>query len=131
MDAEEVHEAAAGAVAAAREGAGPAFLECLTYRFDAHHTWEHKARVNYRSAEEVEGGRARDPLDVQGARLSDVERTAIDADVEAVMDAAVAFALDGPRPDPTRALDHLYRDGLRGRSGTGEPHLTPTARTVT
>jgi acetoin:2,6-dichlorophenolindophenol oxidoreductase subunit alpha len=131
MDAEEVHEAAAGAVAAAREGAGPAFLECLTYRFDAHHTWEHKARVNYRSAEEVEGGRARDPLDVQSARLSDVERTAIDADVEAVMDAAVAFALDGPRPDPTRALDHLYRDGLRGRSGTGEPHLTPTARTVT
>jgi TPP-dependent pyruvate/acetoin dehydrogenase alpha subunit len=131
MDAEEVHRAAVTAVAAAREGAGPAFLECLTYRFDAHHTWEHKARVNYRSAEEVEGGRARDPLDVQGARLSDVERIAIDADVDAVMDAAVAFALDGPRPDPTRALDHLYRDGLRGRSGTGEPHLTPTARTVT
>jgi acetoin:2,6-dichlorophenolindophenol oxidoreductase subunit alpha len=130
MDAEAVFDAASAAVEAARAGAGPAFLECTTYRFDAHHTWEHKARVNYRSAGEVGTGRARDPLDVQGARLSDVERAGLDAEVEMVIDDAVAFALAGPRPDPTGALDNLYHDGLRGRSGTGEPHLTP-ARTVT
>jgi pyruvate dehydrogenase E1 component alpha subunit len=131
MDAEAVYEAAGAAVRAAREGAGPAFLECLTYRFDAHHTWEHKARVNYRPAGEVSTGRARDPLAAQGARLSDVERAALDDSVESVLDEAVAFALGGPRPDPAGAMDHLYRDGMRGRSGTGEPHLTPTLRTVT
>ena len=113
------------------DGAGPVFLECLTYRFDAHHTWEHKARVNYRDAGEVADGRARDPLDVQAARLSEVERAALDEEVESVIDAAVAFALNGPRPDPSGALDYLYRSGLRGRSGTGEPHLTPSTRTVT
>jgi acetoin:2,6-dichlorophenolindophenol oxidoreductase subunit alpha len=120
MDAEAVYRAATAAVDAARAGAGPAFLECLTYRFDAHHTWEHKARVNYRAADEVASGRARDPLDVQGARLSEVERAALDGAVEATLEDAVAFALAGPRPDPAGALDHLYRDGLRGRSGTGE-----------
>jgi acetoin:2,6-dichlorophenolindophenol oxidoreductase subunit alpha len=131
MDAEAVFGAASRAVTAARDGQGPAFLECLTYRFDAHHTWEHKARVNYRDADEVETGRARDPLDVQGARLSDVERAAIDAEIERILDGAVAFALDGPRPDPSGALDHLYRTGPLGRSGTGEPHPTPSTRTVT
>jgi pyruvate dehydrogenase E1 component alpha subunit len=131
MDAEEVYKAASRAVEAARDGAGPTFIECLTYRFDAHHTWEHKARVNYRSSDELASGRARDPLDVQGARLSDVERAALDDSVESLMDDAVAFALGGPRPDPAGALDHLYRDGMRGRSGTGEPHLTPIPRTVT
>ena len=36
--------AASAAVGRARAGDGPTFLECLTYRFDAHHTWEHTAR---------------------------------------------------------------------------------------
>jgi pyruvate dehydrogenase E1 component alpha subunit len=48
-----------------------------------------------------------------------VERATLDEAVEATLRHAVAFALDGPRPDPAGALDHLYRDGLRGRSGTG------------
>jgi pyruvate dehydrogenase E1 component alpha subunit len=52
MDPAVVFEAAAAAVESARRGEGPAFLECTTYRFDAHHTWEHKARVKNRPAEE-------------------------------------------------------------------------------
>jgi acetoin:2,6-dichlorophenolindophenol oxidoreductase subunit alpha len=126
MDVEQVYATACAAVDAARDGAGPAFLECLTYRFDAHHTWEHKARVNYRPAAEVDTGRSRDPLEVQSARLDPAHRAAIDTEVEAVLAEAVRFALDSPRPDPAGALDHLYRTGLRGRTGTGEPHPTPT-----
>jgi acetoin:2,6-dichlorophenolindophenol oxidoreductase subunit alpha len=119
MDVETVYRAAAGAVAAARTGAGPAFLECRTYRFDAHHTWEHKARVNYRPADEVTRERARDPLDVQARRLDPPVRRAVDADIGALLDDAVRYALGGPRPDPASALDHLYASGMRGRGGTG------------
>ena len=42
-----------------------------------------------------------------------------DAEIEALLDDAVAFALDSPHPDPEGALDFLYATGLRGRSGGG------------
>jgi acetoin:2,6-dichlorophenolindophenol oxidoreductase subunit alpha len=120
MDAQAVYEAAEQAVARARAGEGPSLLECMTYRFDAHHTWEHKARVRYRDDDEVTRGRSRDPLDVQGGRLDAAERAGIDAEVDELLDRAVAFARESPPPDPAGALDHLYATGLRARTGTGE-----------
>ncbi|WP_246157599.1 thiamine pyrophosphate-dependent dehydrogenase E1 component subunit alpha [Catellatospora sichuanensis] len=118
-DAVAVLTAARDAVARGRAGGGPSFLEATAYRFDAHHTWEHKARVRYRADEEVAAGRSRDPLDVLGVGLPEGVRAELDAQVEATLAEAVAFALDSPRPDPARALDHLYATGLRGRDGTG------------
>jgi pyruvate dehydrogenase E1 component alpha subunit len=112
-----VLDAARAAVARARAGGGPSLLECLTYRFDAHHTWEHRARVRYRDDDEVHRGRLRDPVAIQGARLADDERDRVDAEVESTMDDAVAFALGSPHPDPAGALDHLYASGLRPRPG--------------
>jgi acetoin:2,6-dichlorophenolindophenol oxidoreductase subunit alpha len=119
MDAEAVHATTVDAVARARAGAGPSFVECRTYRFDAHHTWEHKARPRYRTDEEVALGRARDPVDIQGARIPAPVRDAIDAEIEALLDEAVSFARSGPRPDPADALDYLYADGMRARPGVG------------
>ncbi|HZN19401.1 MAG TPA: thiamine pyrophosphate-dependent dehydrogenase E1 component subunit alpha [Micromonosporaceae bacterium] len=117
MDAEAVLAATAGIVARARSGGGPSFLECHTYRYDAHHTWEHKARPRYRTEEEVALGRARDPVQIQGARLPVQVRERIDAEVESVLDEAVRFARESPKPDPSGALDYLYADGLRTRPG--------------
>jgi pyruvate dehydrogenase E1 component alpha subunit len=125
MDVEAVHRAAAGAVAAARDGGGPTFLECRTYRFDAHHTWEHRARVSYRPADEVAQARNRDPLDIQGVRLEPGVRAGIDALVEELLEEAVRFALDSPHPDPAGAQDHLYAGGPAGRDGTGRPRAAP------
>jgi pyruvate dehydrogenase E1 component alpha subunit len=105
------------AVERARSGGGPSFLECVAYRFDAHHTWEHSARPRYRTDDEVAAGVSRDPVRIQGARVDADERARIDADIEAVLDAAVRFARDSPLPDPAGALDHLYADGLRARAG--------------
>ncbi|HEY0700351.1 MAG TPA: thiamine pyrophosphate-dependent dehydrogenase E1 component subunit alpha [Micromonospora sp.] len=116
-DPEAVHAAMVECVEHARSGAGPAFLECLAYRFDAHHTWEHKARVRYRSEEEMAAGRSRDPVDIQAARLADDVRAGIDAEVEQLLEAAVEFAVSSPKPDPADALDHLYATGLRTRPG--------------
>ncbi|TQM85351.1 pyruvate dehydrogenase E1 component alpha subunit [Saccharothrix saharensis] len=119
MDPRTVLDAAREAVDRARAGDGPSLIECLTYRFDAHHTWEHKARVRYREDDEVRSGRQRDPVEIQGARLDDGERARVDAEVQSVVDAAVAFALDSPHPDPVGALDHLYATGMRARPGGG------------
>ncbi|MFJ6671143.1 thiamine pyrophosphate-dependent dehydrogenase E1 component subunit alpha [Actinosynnema sp. NPDC091369] len=119
MDPRTVLHAAREAVDRARAGGGPSLIECLTYRFDAHHTWEHKARVRYREDDEVRSGRERDPVEIQGARLAGDERARVEAEVEAVVDAAVAFALDSPHPDPVGALDHLYATGMRARPGGG------------
>ena len=114
-----VGEAARAAVAAARTGSGPSFLECVAYRFDAHHTWEHKTRPRYRTEEEVAAGRLRDPVAVQGARLATDERDRIDAGIEDLLDAAVRFALDSPAPKDIDAAEHLYADAIRTRSGVG------------
>jgi acetoin:2,6-dichlorophenolindophenol oxidoreductase subunit alpha len=114
-----VLDAARTAVELARAGGGPSLIECVCYRFDAHHTWEHKARVRYRDDREVASGRTRDPVEIAGARLSPQERADLDAEIEKVMDHAVEFALSSPHPDPAGALDHLYASGMRARSGGG------------
>nr|WP_083795732.1 thiamine pyrophosphate-dependent dehydrogenase E1 component subunit alpha [Catenulispora acidiphila] len=117
MDPEAVYAATARAVARARSGEGPTLLECETYRYDAHHTWEHAARPRYRTPEEVELGRSVDPLDIQGARIDAGVRARIDAEVDVLLDEAVRFALESPRPDPATALDFLYADGTTARAG--------------
>jgi pyruvate dehydrogenase E1 component alpha subunit len=117
MDAEAVLEAATGAVTRARAGGGPAFLECLTYRFDAHHTWEYTVRPRYRTDEEVAAGSVRDPLEIQAARVADAVRSRIDDEIEALLDQAQSFVAASPEPDPSGALDYLYSGGLRGRAG--------------
>jgi len=118
MDPETVLAAASGAVARARAGGGPTFLEYLTYRFDAHHTWEHVARPRYRSAEEVAAGAARDPVEIQAGRVPEATRARIDDEIEALLDEAQRFAVASPEPDPSGALDYLYADGLRARAGS-------------
>jgi pyruvate dehydrogenase E1 component alpha subunit len=119
MDVDAVAAAAAAAVAAARRGEGPALLECLTYRYGPHHTMELRMRVSYRTAEEVERWRERDPLTIGGSRIPPAARAAIDAEVEQLLAEAEEFALASPPPDPAGALDFLYATGMRGRSGAG------------
>ncbi|WP_433059669.1 thiamine pyrophosphate-dependent dehydrogenase E1 component subunit alpha [Dactylosporangium sp. CS-033363] len=116
-DPEAVRAATAEAVARARAGEGPTLLECVAYRFDAHHTWEHAARPRYRTDAEVADGTSRDPVEIQGARLDPAVRARIDAELEDVLEAAVRFAKESPMPDPDGALEHLYADGLQVRAG--------------
>ncbi|MET7863262.1 thiamine pyrophosphate-dependent dehydrogenase E1 component subunit alpha [Micromonospora taraxaci] len=119
QDPEGVRVAAAAAVDRMRAGGGPELIEARTYRFDVHHTFEHAVRLDYRPPDEVTRGRARDPVDIQGARLSDADREAVDAEVEATVDAAVDFALASPQPDPADAMAYLYASGLTARTGGG------------
>ncbi|MGC4806956.1 thiamine pyrophosphate-dependent dehydrogenase E1 component subunit alpha [Micromonospora sp. DT233] len=119
QDPETVRAATAAAVARMRAGGGPELIEARTYRFDAHHTFEHAVRLDYRDPVEVAAGRSRDPVRIAGARLTEADRAAVDAEVEATLAAAVEFALASPEPDPAGALDHLYASGLVARTGGG------------
>ncbi|HUC56726.1 MAG TPA: thiamine pyrophosphate-dependent dehydrogenase E1 component subunit alpha [Streptosporangiaceae bacterium] len=117
QDVLAVHSAAASAVARAREGLGPTLIEALTYRYGPHHTIELRIRLGYRSEAEIAAWRARDPLDIQGARLTPDQRAAIDAEISEVISAARAFALSSPSPSPDDALEFLYASGLTVRGG--------------
>jgi acetoin:2,6-dichlorophenolindophenol oxidoreductase subunit alpha len=117
MDVETVREAASEAVGRARRGDGPSLLECMTYRFGPHHTMEFGIRLNYRTPGEIETWRARDPLTIQGGRITRAERDRVDAEIAGILAEAERFALASPRPDPTGALDYLYASGLVPRAG--------------
>jgi pyruvate dehydrogenase E1 component alpha subunit len=117
MDVEVVLEAAQRAVERGRDGKGPTFLECRTYRYFGHHTAERTMKLGYRTEEEIAKWRERDPLLVTGAKLDDEVRGRIDAEVEQLLDEALEFARRSPRPDPADAFEYAYASGLRPRSG--------------
>ncbi len=114
QDVRAVWAAADRLVQRARDGGGPAFLECETYRYRGHHVGDIN-RVFYRpKEEEQEWMTTRDPIARLGewlcerhlavpAGLNDV-RTRVYAEI----DAAVQFALDAPYPDPTDVRRHAY-----------------------
>jgi acetoin:2,6-dichlorophenolindophenol oxidoreductase subunit alpha len=117
MDVDAVLAAAAGAVERARTGAGPTFLECVTYRYFGHHTAERTMKLAYRSVEEIERWRERDPIAVGAAQLDPAVEGRIRSEVESLLDDAVAFARASARPDPVDARRYVYADGLVPRSG--------------
>lgn len=111
MDVLAVREAASQAVERARSGGGPAFLECETYRFVGHFTAEKYRGFKYRTEEEIAAWRKRDPLATYPAWLKQQgvgDPAAVDAEVDASLQQAVAFARESPQPLPEEALDGMY-----------------------
>lgn len=114
MDALAVHGAAEELVRHARDGGGPAFLQCITYRYAGHHTAEGSLKLTYRTPEEIASWRERDPLLVARAWLAEDEREQIDAQVRELIAAGVEFARSSAAPDPATATDFMY-------AGAGQP----------
>lgn len=98
MDVLAVEAAARGAAAVVRRGDGPYLLELRTYRFRAHSMFDPEL---YREKSEVDAWKRRDPIELLRAHLQhagalDAAAAAtLDADVQAEIDAAVAFAEAG------------------------------------
>ena len=98
----------------ARRGAGPAFLQCNTYRYYGHHVGDIN-RAYYRAKDEEAEWRAnRDPLTILSTRLITQKLTdasviaRIDADVIAEVETGVAFALDAPFPNVREVNEDVY-----------------------
>jgi acetoin:2,6-dichlorophenolindophenol oxidoreductase subunit alpha len=113
MDVVAMWEAAGEAVARARAGDGPSFIEAKTYRF-YNHSGVQVFGMRYRTDEELERWKQRDPISMLEARLPDLgvlsteEIDAVHARVEAEVDEAIAFAEESPPPDPATLLDDVY-----------------------
>src|SRR4249920_2134767 len=95
----DVYTAASAFIDRARRGEGPAFLQCITYRYHGHHVGD-IARAYYRpKTEEQEWVTERDPITLHGEWLMTngvADRAALDAiqaELVAEMDAAVEFAV--------------------------------------
>jgi pyruvate dehydrogenase E1 component alpha subunit len=114
MDVLAVYEGIAEAVERARSGAGPAFVECETYRFIGHSRSDTRG---YRSREEEEEWKQRDPiprlaehLQAEGHATRD-DLQAIADEVAGEIERAVKFAEDSPSPEPEDCLRHVFAEG--------------------
>jgi pyruvate dehydrogenase E1 component alpha subunit len=111
MDVEAVVEATERAVTVVRAGGGPAFLELRTYRFRAHSMYDPEL---YRDKAEVADWRERDPIQMLFDRMvadGQIEADGlptIEADVDAEIDDAVAFAEGSPIEDVSALERHTY-----------------------
>jgi pyruvate dehydrogenase E1 component alpha subunit len=110
----DVYSVASKYIARARKLDGPAFLQCITYRYHGHHVGD-IARTYYRpKAEEQEWVTERDPITLHGEWMMAqglADRAALDKiqeDLIADMDAAVQFAVDAPYPDPSQVDQDIY-----------------------
>src|SRR6185295_18952458 len=108
----EVHEAAYEAVERARKGGGPSVIEVDTCRFYGHHSGDAQL---YRGKDEVKKLREeRDCLVHFRRRVGEaalLERDAldaVDAEVAALIDRAVATARDAPLPPDSALLTDVY-----------------------
>jgi TPP-dependent pyruvate/acetoin dehydrogenase alpha subunit len=109
MDVLDVHDVVTEALRCAREERRPQLVEAVTYRFRGHSMADPE---EYRSKDEVEEWRGRDPIQAFGKRLVDQDVITqdqfeeLDEKAIKVVDEAVQFADQSPFPD----LDSLYDD---------------------
>lgn len=121
MDVLAVYDAASRAVKRAKAEGAPALLEARTYRYKGHSMSDPQ---KYRTREEVETYRARDPILVLEGRMEEAgllsakEKETLRAEAEAMAEEAAAFAEAGPEP----AAEELYTDVYADReSGDRAP----------
>jgi pyruvate dehydrogenase E1 component alpha subunit len=111
MDVLDVHSVVTEALRCAREERRPQLVEAVTYRYRGHSMADPE---EYRSKEEVEEWRERDPIRAFSDRLVDegvLKRKDVEAmDKQAIetVDEAVRFADASPFPELDSLYDHVY-----------------------
>ena len=109
-DAVAVHEAASEAVARARNGEGPTFLEAVAFRLNGHYFGDACAYVDKEALAAAKAnepiGKLRAQLIAAGAPESEVE--ALDQEIEAHVDAGVNAGREAPAPSTDTLFDHVY-----------------------
>lgn len=109
-----VHKAAGEAIHCARSGGGPTLLECKTYRIVGHH--EGDPGTDYRTREEVDQWKQRDPLKVfrdrmlEEGRIKSDEFEKVRSETDEWLKDAVEFARASPEPLASTVLNHVWAD---------------------
>lgn len=115
MNVYDVYEATKTAVGIAREKSQPFFLEARTYRYRGH-SMSDPVHGHYRTKEEVEEQKKRDPIFTYSEHLKEwgfitqerIER--MDEEIKAQIDEAVAFAENSPPPAPQALWEDVYSE---------------------
>jgi len=116
MDVLAVREAVGRAVDRARREQAPTLLEARTYRFRGH-SMRDPAGAIYRTKEEVEHEKQRDPIllfrtrCLQEGWLTEADVKTVEKDVNDLIDEAVAFADASPEPPLEWLLTDIYKEG--------------------
>jgi pyruvate dehydrogenase E1 component alpha subunit len=111
-DVVAVYEIAKELVARTREGGGPTFLECKTYRWHGH--FEGIMMPDPRPKEEVEAWKKKCPVARMERRLLEAgiltrqEIETMDSQIMAKVEDAIKYAVESPLPEPEDALEDVY-----------------------
>src|SRR5262249_44995583 len=128
MDVLAIRDVVGRAVERARREQTPTLIEARTYRFRGH-SMRDPAGAVYRTREEVEQEKLRDPIVLFRARvleagvLSEADLRAIEKDVNDVIDEAVAFADASPEPPTEWLFTDIYAIG--GPEGRADAPVEP------
>jgi len=115
-DVLEVYEAMKQAVARARRGEGPTFIEAVVYRFRAHGGAGDDSHTGYRNVKEREAWEAFCPVEnfyqflVSKGAIDPVTRDRMEQDIRKEVLDAFEFALASPNPQERDLYTHAYAD---------------------
>jgi pyruvate dehydrogenase E1 component alpha subunit len=118
-DLVKVHEASVDAIASARAGEGPVFMEFLTYRMRGHVGPNDNIQgtlTDIRPVDEIERWRACDPIEAFAAFVaskglaSSGDLRSIHDGVAAAVERAHRFAAASPRPDGSEIAHYVFRN---------------------
>jgi pyruvate dehydrogenase E1 component alpha subunit len=113
MNVMEVYEATQSALRKIRDGAGPQFLEMLTYRFEGHSMGD---PLRYRTKDEVEKWREDDPIGILERHMlkeglaTNGDLESVDQEVERQIEDAVRFAEEAPLPEPEELFTDIFAE---------------------
>jgi acetoin:2,6-dichlorophenolindophenol oxidoreductase subunit alpha len=109
-----VYHAASDAVTRARNGEGPSFIECVTYRWRGHHMGDQGDTYGYRNQAEIERWMEGCPIQRFSTHLltsniaNEETLEGIAEEVQQTVDAAVAFAKAASEPDTNEVFTDVY-----------------------
>jgi TPP-dependent pyruvate/acetoin dehydrogenase alpha subunit len=111
-DVFELYDVLGSAIERARNGHGPTLIEAKTYRWEGHYTGDGYARGGYRSIEEVEEWKDKDPIERFSKYI--IEKNIADSnylekiriDLKDEMEKSAKYAIESPWPDD----NDLYKD---------------------
>ncbi|HEY9000871.1 MAG TPA: pyruvate dehydrogenase (acetyl-transferring) E1 component subunit alpha [Mucilaginibacter sp.] len=111
MDPVAVHNAMDEAVSRARAGEGPTFLEMRTYRYKGHSMSDPQ---KYRTKEELESYKAKDPIDAVKADILEKKYAdekwfeEMDEKIKNIVDESVRFSEESPWPEASELYTDVY-----------------------
>ncbi len=115
MDCLNLYEDAKRIVEYVRTEQKPVLVECMTYRFAGHGAADNDQSL-YRTPEELEAAKLRDPIKIMEAYFKEhnimtaEKMEAIDAELAAEAERIYELAAEQPFPEKGEVYDHVYTD---------------------